>query len=132
MMMGLLARAKMRPMEHQAFGEALQRLRACWQQLSQASNQVGEDPFYEPLDRVSFWLAQAVQISEDSLRLRPGRDTLLLQEARRGLEGMRVNQCAAAAGLGRDALRLLDLQGPAREQAQAWAGLDARLPGPQK
>lgn len=109
--------------QRKAFGQALGRLRDCWRQVSKVSDSCQDDAFFDPLSQLTFWMAQAVQLGEDSLRLRTSKEALVRQTAAQGLDGMYRNQCEEVGGLGQAALAQLSLSGADRAQAQAWATL---------
>lgn len=122
-----LAARRMSPAERKAYGQALDRLDACAQELGTVQGQTAVDEFYEPLDRLQFWQAQAVQLARDSARLDRRRDQGMLQLAVRAIHSMRLNQVRCAVMLGQAAVGKLGLQGGALASAQAWAALE---PGP--
>jgi hypothetical protein len=62
-------------------------LRECWRYSGDLVAQVPDGAFYRPLGDAEFWLAQAVQVGDDSLHIDPRRDPAILRAALAGLRG---------------------------------------------
>jgi hypothetical protein len=120
-----LSKARLSKADRAACVEAVNRMKDCWHQTSLQAGVTSGDPFYEPLDRLAFWQAQAIQLAEDSLRLEVGAKDMRRLGAE-GLQGMRRNQASSLMGLGRAAAAQLGLSGEALARAQALAALGSR------